>query len=164
MLSKMNITKKGVLVSLAVLVAVAVIGSVFYYAIKGSREGLVSVDQEAMDNNEFNADVVEPSAVAKDTATPQNFFNPEQVDANQYVADQIQNLTSEELLPKDESLLDRNFLYNDFEIGSNSRGSDQKNPNFQFRQDPVIEKQVLSPFNQPVIEDQDTHSGFDTNC
>jgi len=72
-------------------------------------------------------------------------------------------LTSEDLLPKDESkweasnpsgmnhLSDKNFCASGHHYGFNTVGSSLRNPNLQLRSDPVIKQVDVGPWHQSTI-------------
>lgn len=64
-------------------------------------------------------------------------------------------LTSKDLLPKDNSLEGIQFLYTDFISPESTRSSSLKNPNMQLRADIPIQYEDISYFNKPANDQQD---------
>lgn len=70
-------------------------------------------------------------------------------------SEEPKQLSVQDLLPADDDLMGKNFLFSDFQHGIDSRGSTVKN--LQLRSDPIVPKMKdLTPFNQPVLDSQDT--------
>jgi hypothetical protein len=74
-------------------------------------------------------------------------------------------LSASDLLPKDAantkwaqanpagqgSITDQNFLNAGYHVGINTVGSSLRNPNYQLRSDPIIERRAVSPWMQSTI-------------
>jgi hypothetical protein len=73
-----------------------------------------------------------------------------------FLSQQVDALTSSDLLPSAEDEITANVLFSGFQHGVDSRVS--KNANQQLRSDPVVPRvENISPFNQPVIDSQDIY-------
>jgi hypothetical protein len=98
--------------------------------------------------------------------SPSNFTGDQNMDKNKTSNYALQPVANpEDLLPKDSNsqwtalnpVLHGNvavpdLLQSGYHIGIDTVGQTNKNPNYQLRSDPVIEKRILSPWNQSTIE------------
>lgn len=133
-----------------VLVTVAVSALAIYY-MYGKKESFEDKPvEQALPMTEKVDEPVEPDTL-KDISKEIEFLK-EKTQAQ---------ITSNDLLPPGENLYNlenKNFLFNTFGAGSDSRGTSLKNPNLQLRSDPVIERvENLTPFNKSIVEGQDTY-------
>jgi hypothetical protein len=86
--------------------------------------------------------------------------NKDLADQEKELLAKSQELTTKNLLPSGDndeySLLSKNFLVNNFDIGTESRGTALQVPNLQLRSDPLVPKmEGLTPFNNSTAT-QDT--------
>lgn len=148
---------KTLLIALAVIVLIIVL--IVYF---GGMEKFTGLDSDILRSigliggeqiePEFqNQDYVLPLSDQSECMKPSDFQQQQQ-----FLTRKVDQLTSNDLIPSsDDFVLDNNYLISGFQHGADSRVA--KNANQQLRADPLVPViPNLTPFNQPVITDQDT--------
>lgn len=129
-----------------------------------------SMPSPMLSSGSVNASPALPSvpkkAVTFQDSDPSSDMQP--VDGSQAVPAECfprDKLSASDLLPKDAanskwaqanpagqgSITDQNFLNAGYHVGINTVGSSLRNPNYQLRSDPIIERRAVSPWMQSTI-------------
>lgn len=135
-----------------------------------ANPGTEYFSQKPIDQEEKQAapkiDNVMPNEASSNEMYKAVDFNVESKIQNQNDCSPRDKNTVQDLLPKDAanskwaqanpagtgSITDQNFLNSSYLAGINTVGQTLKNPNYQIRSDPPIEKQNIGPWQQSTIE------------
>ena len=151
------VKNKVFLFSLAVLVVIGILAALYYH-----KETFIGIDSDVLKNIGLfgvEGETVEPQFSVSEMIVPANEDcekPPSFTEQQKFLAQKVEQLTSNDLIPESEDfVLDNNYLISGFQHGSDSRVA--KNANQQLRADPMIPViPNLTPFNQPVVDSQDT--------